>query len=147
MKMAQMCFVVGVVSALSATGLSLAQTYPNQWCFSTPVTPCSNQCGCPVSDTSSDFCSGAVPKTGQTEVPYYYCISSSGPTCYVPGPNNYCGGSVVNCIVMKGGKEVPCGCCGSSFSPPCMNNCWTCTGGCITTDKDGSCGQFFGCSN
>lgn len=150
MKISHVFFIVAAVSALFAASFSLAQvTYQNQWCFSTPVPVCQNQCGCPIPNTGSDFCLNGVPLIGQNEVAYYYCTSASpGFTCTALDPTRHCGTIVLNCSTPdpNGGDPIPCGCCGVNAIPNCMNNCWNCTGPCIRTNKPNFCGQSYGCT-
>ena len=132
MRVAQVCFVVAGISALSAAGVAVAQVqYPDQLCFGTPVPQCQSQCGCPIPNATWDFCSGAFPPGGGSTVTYYYCTPSSGFTC--TAPNKSCGGVVVNCstnIDPQTGNGTPCGCCGQVPPPnPACTFCWNCPTG------------------
>ena len=148
MRIAHMYSVVAVAAALSAAGLALAQIqYQDQFCFSTPVPYCSNQCGCPIGNTPTDFCIGTFPSDGPpgSEATYYYCMSQTGATC--TAPNLSCGGAVLNCVDPKTGTA--CGCCGGGTNPPCPYGlCWTCTGPCQPTNKDPQfcSNKLFGCT-
>jgi hypothetical protein len=148
MKMAHACFVAAGLSALSAASLSLAQTFQNQMCFGTPVPVCKNQCGCPISTSPFDFCLGAIPPQGATEITFYYCTSFSGFTCTSPDPGSYCGGKVVDCVIVNQNNTVtPCGCCGYGAVPSCNGDCgWWCPDPCIVTDKPDACFQYYGCT-
>lgn len=139
MKLSGLCVVIACASALLAATLSLAQvTYQNEQCFGTPVPPGQGQCGCPIANTATDFCSANIPPPGQTEITYYYCTTSSGFTC--TSPNLSCGGAVLNCVNQDG---TPCGCC---FPSPGCPTSWGCTSACQPTDKKPFCGQLYGCT-
>jgi hypothetical protein len=132
MRTAHVCFVLAVVSAVTAAGLATADTYPNVLCAATPVPPCMTQCGCPVPSVPNDFCPAAAPPAGQGAISYWQCTSGSPYPCTTPGLS--CGGpQAVLCSCWTCG--IPCYSCGPQPA-------------CTPTDPGKKvCGQLYGCTN